>query len=63
MALKKYAALVVSFVAALFLDTAVLPKWNLFELVPFVMLALIFVTMFVTNRFRKDETQEKGRLW
>ena len=41
MALKKYAALVVSFVAALFLDTAVLPKWNLFELVPFVMLALM----------------------
>ena len=39
MALKKHAALVFSFVAALFLDTAVLPKWNLFNMVPFVMLA------------------------
>ena len=39
MALKKHAALVFSFVAALFLDTAVLPKWNLFSMVPFVMLA------------------------
>ena len=41
MALKKYAALVLSFVVALFLDTAVLPKWNLFGMVPFVMLALM----------------------
>ncbi len=41
MALKKYAALVLSFVIALFLDTAVLPKWNLFDMVPFVMLALM----------------------
>lgn len=39
MAVKKHAALVFSFVAALFLDTAVLPKWNLFSMVPFVMLA------------------------
>ena len=39
MALKKHVALVFSFVAALFLDTAVLPKWNLFSMVPFVMLA------------------------
>ena len=39
MALKKHAALILSIVAALFLDTAVLPKWNLFSMVPFVMLA------------------------
>ena len=44
MALKKYAVLIVSFVIALFLDTAVLPKWNLFSMVPFVMLALMFAT-------------------
>ena len=42
MALKKQAALAASFIAALFLDTAVLPRWNLFALVPFVMLALVF---------------------
>ena len=42
MALKKHIYLVVSFVIALFLDTAVLPKWNLFHIVPFVMLALMF---------------------
>ena len=41
MALKKYAALLLSFLAALLLDTAVLPKWNLFHLVPFVMLAVM----------------------
>ena len=41
MALKKHAALILSLVIALFLDTAVLPKWNLFSLVPFVMLALM----------------------
>ena len=41
MALKKYIALSFSFLIALFLDTAILPKWNLFRLVPFVMLALI----------------------
>lgn len=41
MALKKYVALSFSFLIALFLDTAILPKWNLFRLVPFVMLALI----------------------
>jgi|GEM_PF-1779376 len=41
MALKKYLVLILSFVAALFLDTAVLPRWNLFHLVPFVMLAVM----------------------
>lgn len=41
MALKKHVALIISFVIALFLDTAVLSKWNLFGLVPFVMLALM----------------------
>ena len=41
MALKKHAVLILSLVIALFLDTAVLPKWNLFSLVPFVMLALM----------------------
>ena len=41
MALKKYAVLASSFLIALFLDTAVLPKWNLFSLVPFVMLSLM----------------------
>lgn len=44
MALKKYAMLIMSFVIALFLDTAVLPKWNLYSMVPFVMLALMFAT-------------------
>ena len=44
MTIKRYAALIFSFVVALFLDTAVLPKWNLFDLVPFVMLALIGLT-------------------
>lgn len=42
MALKRYFVLTVSFAAALFLDTSVLPKWNLFGVVPFVMLALMF---------------------
>ena len=44
MALKKHGALILSFVIALFLDTAVLPRWNLFSLVPFVMLALTLGT-------------------
>lgn len=44
MALKKYAYLIVSFVIALFLDTAVLPKWNLFHIVPFVMLSLMLAS-------------------
>ncbi len=44
MALKKYAALIVTFSIALFLDTAVLPKWNLFKMVPFVMLALMLAS-------------------
>ena len=41
MALKRYAVLILSFVVALLLDTAILPKWNLFRMVPFVMLALM----------------------
>ena len=41
MALKKHAALIAAFLIALFLDTAVLPRWNLFRLAPFVMLALM----------------------
>ena len=44
MAIKRYAVLVFFFVAALFLDTAVLPKWNLFDMVPFVMLALMLAS-------------------
>lgn len=40
MAFRKYSILVLSFVVALFLDTAVLPKWNLFHMVPFLILAL-----------------------
>ena len=40
MMIKKYALLTICFVIALFLDTAVLPRWNLFKLVPFAMLAL-----------------------
>ena len=41
MAFKRYFALVLSFVATLFLDTAVLPKWNMFSIVPFLMLAFM----------------------
>ena len=41
MALKKQVVLAISFVIAFFLDTAVLPRWNLFHMVPFVMLALM----------------------
>ena len=44
MALKRYAVLILSFVAALLLDTAILPKWNFFHMVPFVMLALMLAT-------------------
>ena len=44
MALKRYAVLILSFVVALLLDTAILPKWNLFRMVPFVMLALMLAT-------------------
>ena len=44
MAFRKYAALIISFLIALFLDTAVLPAWNLFRMVPFVMLALMLAT-------------------
>lgn len=39
--LKKHGALLLSFVIAFFLDTAILPKWNLFHVVPFVMLSLM----------------------
>ena len=38
---KKHGALLLSFVIAFFLDTAILPKWNLFHVVPFVMLSLM----------------------
>lgn len=41
MAFRRYATLIITFIVALFLDTAVLPRWNLFRLVPFVMLALM----------------------
>ena len=40
MTFKKYPILVLSFLITMFLDTAVLPKWNLFHIVPFLMLAL-----------------------
>lgn len=39
--MKKYASLILAFLIALVLDTAVLPKWNLFGMVPFVMLSLM----------------------
>ncbi len=41
MVLKKHVVLILSLIIALFLDTAVLPKWNMFSLVPFVILALM----------------------
>ena len=37
--------------------------WNDGSFMAFVMLALIFITMFITNRFHKEEGAEKGRLW
>ena len=40
MRFKVYVVLSFSFLIAFFMDTAVLPKWNLFHIVPFVMLAL-----------------------
>ena len=40
MAFKKYSVLALALVISLFLDTAVLPKWNLFSMIPFLMLAL-----------------------
>ena len=40
MALRKHVTLFLFFGICLFLDTAVLPRWNLFKMVPFVMLAL-----------------------
>ncbi len=39
--MKKYAMLSSVFLLALILDTAILPKWNLFHMIPFVMLALM----------------------
>lgn len=39
--MKKYAMLSSAFLLALILDTAILPKWNLFHMIPFVMLALM----------------------
>ena len=42
--MKKHIVLIASFLIALFLDTAVLPKWNLFHMVPFVMLALMLAS-------------------
>ncbi len=44
MALKRQAVLILSFVISFFLDTAVLPKWNLFSMVPFVMLSLMLAS-------------------
>ena len=40
MALRKHVTLFLFFGICLFLDTAILPRWNLFKMVPFVMLAL-----------------------
>ena len=40
MRLKIYFVLSFSFLIAFFMDTAVFPRWNLFHIVPFVMLAL-----------------------
>lgn len=37
--------------------------WNDGSFMAFIMLALIFITMFVTNRFHKEEEQQRGRLW
>lgn len=44
MALRRQVVLIFFFLVALLLDTAVLPKWNLFNLVPFVMLSLMLAT-------------------
>ena len=41
MAFKKSFALILGCIVALFLDTAVLPRWNLYSMVPFVMLSLL----------------------
>ena len=37
--------------------------WNDGSFMAFIMLALIFITMFITNRFHKDQTLERGRMW
>ena len=37
--------------------------WNDGSFMAFIMLALIFITMFITNRFSKDSGREAGRLW
>ena len=44
MALKRIFFLLLSCIVVLFLDTAVLPKWTLFHLVPFLMLALMLAS-------------------
>ena len=40
MAFKKYAFLALTFLISLYLDTAVLPRWSLFSMIPFLMLAV-----------------------
>ena len=37
--------------------------WNDGSFMAFIMLAIIFVTMFITNRFHKEEGFQKGRIW
>ena len=37
--------------------------WNDGSFMAFIMLALIFITMFITNRFHKDGEEQRGRLW
>jgi len=37
--------------------------WNDGSFMAFVMLALIFITMFITNRFHKDGDMDRGRVW
>lgn len=37
--------------------------WNDGSFMAFVMLALIFITMFITNRFHKDGAMERGGRW
>jgi len=37
--------------------------WNDGSFMAFIMLALIFITMFITNRFHKEGEEQRGRLW
>lgn len=37
--------------------------WNDGSFMAFIMLTLIFITMFITNRFHKDGKEQRGRLW